>query len=124
MYLVDTSALIDIFVNRKGSEKIRLFLQDKEYSLSIISLYELQKVDQLDPKIMRFLNQSKILAITPESATISSEIFRNLRKKGEEINDADVLISGIALFHGLEIVTKDRDFEKISKVSKLKTHLF
>ena len=49
----------------------------------------------------------------------------NLMTAERSVNSLDVLIAGIAIANGAEkIVTGDKDFVEISKVSELKTLLY
>ena len=60
-----------------------------------------------------------------DAAEKSSEIMANLMTAGRSVNSLDVLISGIAIANGAEkIVTGDKDFIEISKVSELKTLIY
>ena len=60
-----------------------------------------------------------------DAAEKSSEIMANLMTAERSVNSLDVLIAGIAIANGAEkIVTGDKDFVEISKVSELKTLLY
>ncbi|BFI73059.1 hypothetical protein YN1_0460 [Nanoarchaeota archaeon] len=44
---------------------------------------------------------------------------------GKEINDFDILITGICLSNGIEeIWTKDKDFKEIENITDIKVQIF
>lgn len=66
---------------------------------------------------LEFANQNTILNLTEHSVTISSEIYAELRKQGQPIDDIDLLIAGIALSHDLVLATNNEShFKKIKKL--------
>ena len=68
----------------------------------------------------RFFSDTKILNMDRTSAEISSEIMSRLLALGIAVNAFDVLIAGIAVANGAEtLITRDRDFESIAKVTEL-----
>jgi tRNA(fMet)-specific endonuclease VapC len=52
-----------------------------------------------------FVKSNRILPLTEKSVAISSNIYAALRKKGNQLDDIDVLIAGVALAHDLVLVT-------------------
>ncbi len=48
-------------------------------------------------------------------------ISRALSKSGKPINLMDIMVAGRALAMGAAVITNDRDFERVNKVSELKT---
>ena len=116
MLLLDTSSLIDVFINRKGSEKIREYVRNKEYTVSSITVYELYKAKYLDQRLEHFLRNIDIVDFSFLPAEHASKIFITLKNNGISINEMDILIAGVATSHQLELITKDKDFEKIKKI--------
>lgn len=55
-----------------------------------------------------------------KSAEKSSEIMARLLLEEKIVNSLDVLISGIALANGIDIIASaDKDFDEISKITGL-----
>jgi tRNA(fMet)-specific endonuclease VapC len=64
-----------------------------------------------------YVSCNTVLPLTTSFATISADIYANLRNKGTPIDDIDILIVGIAIANNLIIVTNNlRDFEKIESL--------
>ena len=124
-FLIDTSALIDVIINRQGSKAIRSFVQDKEFFISAITVYELNKASTLDPQFEPLLLNSNILNLTPEHAKQASKLFKKLKETGSLANEMDIIIAGTAIQEDLILITKDRGFERMRDVVKeLKVQVF
>ena len=50
---------------------------------------------------------SQIVPLTDAAVVKASEIYAELRRRGEPIGDADTLIAASALLHGLSVVTNN-----------------
>jgi tRNA(fMet)-specific endonuclease VapC len=94
-----------------------------EYSairFSIITYYEvvsgLKHRDarkQLD-SFLEFAAQSTIHPLSVQVADRTAELYADLRKRGEPIDDIDLLIAGTALANGLVLITDNRrHFDRI-----------
>lgn len=55
----------------------------------------------------RFCAGSRIVPLTDEAVVRASAIYAELRRRGEPIGDADILIAATALVHGLALVTNN-----------------
>ena len=56
-----------------------------------------------------------MLPLTDEIVAKGADIFATLRKRGEIISDADILIAATAIVHSLVLVTNNLDhFQRIS----------
>lgn len=120
--LVDTDILSMYFrghskVTKNFNEYIDLY---GKINISIITYYEIVSgLKHRDAKkyldlFLSFANQNTVLNLTENSVTISAEIYANVRKEGQAIDDIDLLIAGIALSHNLEITTNNVvHFDKI-----------
>lgn len=125
--LVDTDILSMFFRNNPNvvpNFKKYLFQYEK-INLSIITYYEilsgLKHKDALKQMalFMEFVKHNTILPLTEDSVTISSGLYANLRKKGNPIDDIDILIAGVALSNNLAIVTNNEDHFKNIKGLKI-----
>ena len=73
----------------------------------------------------RFFSDIKILDLNLIAAERSGEIAGRLLSLGTAVNSVDVLIAGIAVANGAEtLITKDRDFESIAKVTELNIKIY
>lgn len=89
-------------------------------TLSILTYYEVvsglcyrDARKQLDA-FHRFIARNAVLPLTERSAALAAERYGQLRQRGTPVDDIDLLIAGIALEHGLVLVTRNRrHFERI-----------
>jgi tRNA(fMet)-specific endonuclease VapC len=64
-----------------------------------------------------FVKKNTLLHLTEQSVIISGDLYAQLRKKGNPIDDIDLLIAGIALENNLVLVTNNRKhFERITQL--------
>ena len=127
MIVFDTSALIDLF---RGKNEI-LQSVDDEMASTAVSYHEIyvgikrQKARAEERFFRRLFSDIKILDMDRASAERSSEIMSRLMTLGISVNAFDVLIAGIAESNGAEtIITRDKDFESIAKVTELNIKLY
>ncbi len=92
--------------------------------LSIITFYAIlsglkhrDANKQLD-LFLRFASQNHVINLSEKSVTISSELYAEQRKKGESIDDIDLLIAGIALANDFVLATNNvSHFKKIKSLT-------
>lgn len=89
-------------------------------TFSIINFYEiLSGLKHKSPPgkvdgFLQFSGSCRILPLTRESVEASSEIYAELRRGGDPIDDIDILIAGIALTNGLSVAThNEKHFGRI-----------
>jgi predicted nucleic acid-binding protein len=129
MMLLDTSALIELL---KGNPVITSAVRESEskgddVAFSSVSLFELlqsvyhRKQPQQERKIKAMAAQAFVLPLDVRAAEESAKIMGSLLRVGRPVNALDVLIAGTAAANGASVlVTSDRDFLEIEKVSDLK----
>ena len=114
--LVDTDILSFYF---KGDERVIEHFVDylKEFdqiNISIITYYEIlaglkfKKAEKQIRDFEEFANNNNIIYISEQSATISGDVYANLRIMGLTIGSSDILIAGIAIENGLTLVTNNQ----------------
>jgi tRNA(fMet)-specific endonuclease VapC len=122
MNILDTSFVVDLF---RGDEKVRGFL-DEESATTAVTYYEImsyrrrRKLKSEGAIFERFFTEVPVLPFNREAAEEASAITARLMDIGRPVNALDVLIAGIAVSNGAErLVTRDRDFLEIAKISDL-----
>jgi len=128
MIILDTSFLIDFF---RGKEETLHVITDTDVATTVITYYEIfsgifhKKAKKEEKFFRRFFSEIRILDLDMNSAEKSSEIMARLLKMGASVNALDVIIAGISVAHGAEtIVSKDRDFLEIAKVTELEAVIY
>jgi len=85
------------------------------FAFSIITRYEILrglKAKEATTQVQAFdqlCGACRILPLTDGVAVRAAEIYGALRRRGEPIGDADILIAASALEHGLVVVTNNED---------------
>jgi tRNA(fMet)-specific endonuclease VapC len=99
MIILDTSVIIDYFKDKKARKEEML--------------------------MRRFFSDIKILDFGIKASEESSEVMARLLSIGKTINTLDVLIAGIAITNGADkIVSRDKDFLEIGKVTGLEIEVY
>jgi hypothetical protein len=127
LIVLDTSALIDLF---RGGEEIQKALGG-DVASTAVNYHEIftgikhHKAKAEERFFRRFFSDIKILDLNLIAAERSSEIAGRLLAFGTIVNSVDVLIAGIAVANGAEtLITRDRDFESIAKVTELNMKVY
>ncbi len=123
--LVDTNILSFFF---RGQPQVVAEFETylKEYdtiNFSIITYYEIVsglKHRDAHNQLTLFLDfaaQNTIFPFTQKVADVAAEIYADLRKSGQAIDDIDLLIAGTAIANGLMLVTNNRKhFDRIAQL--------
>jgi tRNA(fMet)-specific endonuclease VapC len=123
--LIDTNILSFFFRNHSlVVERFQAYWKEHDkINISIITYYEIvsglkhRDAQKQLISFQEFVSYNTVLPLTISSATISADIYANLRNKGTPIDDIDILIAGIAIANDLIIVTNNiRDFGKIENL--------
>lgn len=119
-YLVDTDVVISYL---KGIKEIVVTLQDYEgkLALSVISQGELLEGIYGQPNegerledLENFLTGTIILEVNEDVVKKFAQIRSNLRRKGQLIDNFDLLIAATAIVNNLVLITGNKkDFERI-----------
>ena len=114
--LIDTN-IVSMFMRGHPVVKSCVAAYIKEYhrlNLSIITIYEaLSGLKHRDAKkqtasFKALVELSEVWPLTEQSVEASAEMYATLRKKGQAIDDIDLLIAGIAKANGFVVVTNNR----------------
>ena len=92
-------------------------------NLSVITYYEIisglkhRDAQKQLGQFLEFASQNTILSLTRKVEDIAAELYADLRKKGQPIDDIDLLIAGIAMANRLVVVTHNRKhFDRIAEL--------
>ena len=92
-------------------------------NLSILTYFEIvsglkhRDAQQRLERFIAFVKKNTLLYLTEQSVLISGDLYAQLRKTGNPIDDIDLLIAGIALENQLVLVTNNRKhFERIPQL--------
>ncbi|HIE23834.1 MAG TPA: type II toxin-antitoxin system VapC family toxin [Candidatus Korarchaeota archaeon] len=108
--MVDTDFLIDVERGKASLPKAQLFL-------SWISLYEFLR-GRKDFLIAKEKLEKVFIILLPSNEVLrkSVEIYRDLRSRGELIEERDLLVGATAISFGLPLLTKNRShYERLTR---------
>ena len=98
--------------------------------ISTVSMIELlhpiyhRKMERQEKEVKAFFHRLRVLPLDDSAAAESAKIMGGLLRIGEAVNALDVMIAGTAVANGADrMLTSDRDFESIAKVSQLKVEV-
>ena len=125
IYCVDTDILIEYFRgNKKIKKRINALSDEDSIGITWLSFYEFFKGISVSGKLkeesflQKLLDTSLILELSYESTKIGGEIYAFLKRKGQLINDADILIASIAKNYEAILVTNN--ISHFSRIEGLK----
>lgn len=128
MIVLDTSVLIDYFRGKNNSFD---FVSNSDATTTVITYHEIlsgikhRKAKKEEAFYRRFFSDIKILDLDLKAVEESSDIMARLLSQGRVVNTLDVLISGIAMTNGADkIVSRDKDFLEISRVTGLEIEIY
>ena len=121
MYLLDTSAVLELLYGTIKGEEIDKIIGDNITLTSSITVHEVAVGEYEDSlnEVLEFFNRIEVLPFDKEAALKSFLIERELSKRGAMINKSDIFIAGICQQHNLTLITLDRDFQKISSIKSI-----
>lgn len=124
--LLDTDILSDL-MRPPSNSAVNALAYEKEYgrfTFSIITRYEILrglKAKQATAQLAAFelaCKYSEILPLDDRTIVRAADIFADLKRRGELIGDADILIAATALENALVMVTNN--IKHFSKITGLK----
>jgi len=129
-YTLDTDIVIEVL---KGTATVveRMDALPIETSICItgLTVYELYKgvfsigERRREQDVEEFIENVEILQLDEDIERKAGEIYADLRKKGELISDADILIAAIVLANDSVLVTNNTDHFKRIKNLKIENWL-
>ena len=125
MVLVDTSVWIDLLRDTGGAKAatLRKVLDGDEAALTRFTELELLQgcADERSWLLMReYLDSQDYLEMSQASWAAAARIYVDLRRVGRTVRSPlDCCIAQIAIDHGVLLLHRDADFERIAGVSRL-----
>jgi len=126
--IFDTSIVLQVLKDRDFFEGLKEKIDD-DVKVTFITAYELLRGaayirlkhgrDYEYNLIRNFMEDVDVLPFTQKDSELSATIWARLRGRGYEVNDADIMISAIAIREQEKLITLDKDFEFIRDVTEL-----
>jgi predicted nucleic acid-binding protein len=132
LIVLDTSVAVGFLRGDKSavSSVEQTLHRTDSIGISTVSLFELlhplqhRKLGSQERVVRSFVHQLRLLSFDSDAAEESAKIMGSLLRIGQPVNALDVFIAGTAVANGVErIISKDRDYEKIARVSSLRVEL-
>jgi predicted nucleic acid-binding protein len=127
MVLVDTTVWIDFFAGRDESHVMtfqELIESEEDLSLCGVILAEALQGIRSDADFIitrQYFGDLIFLPMRQTTFVQAAEIYRSLRKKGVTIRKpVDCMIASVAIEYDIHLLHNDRDFNHISKHTKLR----
>lgn len=110
MYLLDSSFIIDFLNNRNGAVEVMSDLDHGLVSMGSICIAEvLEGLNGKKVKVFEdMINEIKVYDFTSEEAMVFAVIRRDLRERGELIDNMDLLIAATCIANNLTLVTGNK----------------
>lgn len=114
-WLLDTDILLEVLAqSRRVQQAARRYLIEHSYfSFSILTKYEVLRgfeVSGLAEQVAlfeRFCDNNSVAPLSNEAIAEAARIYARLRRNGELIGDADILIAATAIVNGFGVVTNN-----------------
>jgi predicted nucleic acid-binding protein len=127
MFLADTSVWVDYFrgVDSPHARRLDGALSGREglcvCGLVVTEILQGIADDAAHARVKRLLRFLPYLPMKRRTYVRAAQMYRALRRRGLRIrNTLDCLIGACAVEHRVAVLTRDRDFRAIAKVSRLR----
>ena len=120
MYVLDSSALIEILEGSPLAKKIEALIQDAPLVTTSICMHELlvgAHSEQEHFVLEHLFSNIRILDYTADAARASAHMMGALSETGTLINKMDILIAAICNVHDAHLLTLDKDFSMIKALN-------
>jgi tRNA(fMet)-specific endonuclease VapC len=127
--LLDTDTLSEVikrrdFMVRRHAEEY--LAAHGRFTFSIVTRYEVlrglkaKSATRQEADFERRCHRSEVLPLTDPIIVRAAEIYADLKRQGQLISDADILIAATALTHGLVLVTNNMThFQRVAGLKAL-----
>lgn len=132
MIAIDTTVAVDFLRGRERAvSAVKAALEASgSVGMATVSAFELlhpvyhRKLERQGREVRSFIRRLRLLPLDREASEESAKMMGSLLRLGQPVNALDVLIAGSAVAYGVEeLLSADRDFERIARVSDLKVRI-
>jgi len=123
MYLIDSDVLIDFLKAKKNAIKVLGKLKPNERCTSIICVGEILEglAEKQKGKFQKLTDLISVYDVNLKVMVKFSEIRKELRKKGNLIDNFDILIAATCVVYGLTLITNNlKHFERVEGLKILR----
>lgn len=121
MILLDSSAVVDLFLGTARGKKVKETIGQEPISVTSFSIHEvLIGVKEKEREIISdFFKSILIIPFDAAASYRSLELEISLRRKGKIMAKVDLFIASISLLHNLPLLTTDSDFREVEGLQVL-----
>ena len=118
MIILDSSAVIDLFLATPRGKKIKEAIGHELIGVTSITVHEvLIGVKEREKEVLDdFFRAITVLPFDADASYKSIKIQASLRKKGKIMATLNLFIASICLFHNLPLFTTDQDFKNVENL--------
>lgn len=125
-YVLDTNIVTAILKGNKQVKQrvMRVIMEGEEVFINCISYYEIKRgllaigaTSQLERFHSLCEKLGLILLDQQHVFDVAAETYSMLKRQGQIIGDADILIASLAKTRGLVLVTDDTDFKRVEDLA-------
>ncbi len=114
MFILDSSAVIDVIHGNERGAKVMQIVGDGKFYITSITVHEILLSEKDSAKAAEFAENSYVFNFGKESAKISANVEKTLRKTGKMINKGDIFIAAISIETNSTLVACDSDFKNVA----------
>ena len=114
MFILDSSAIIEIVHGTERGAKIMAIVGDEKFYITTLSVNEVLFSEKETEDVTEFIEKSYVFSFDKEAAKISVKIEKDLKKTGKMINKIDIFIAAISIQTNSTLVACDNDFKKVA----------
>ena len=118
MLFLDTSAVIELFKGNENGRKILDLINNDKVCITVFTVYELYfgiKDNELN-KLTEFFDSVEIVPFMFHAAKKAAGIKKELKNKGDIIEEIDILIAATCLYYKSKLITLDKDFKNVDNL--------
>jgi tRNA(fMet)-specific endonuclease VapC len=112
--LLEGDAALEALLSREARHELPVIVIG-EYRYGLVRSRRRRSLFALFDELIR---ESNVLSVGIETAAVYASVREALRAKGTPIPENDVWISALAIEHGLDIVSRDTDFDRVAGVRR------
>ncbi len=119
MYVLDSSAIIELLADTEKAKKIEEILGNNPIATTTIAYVEVISGIKGNAVVgaLEFFNSVIVLDFDLPAANESIWIEKELKQKGQLLGRNDLFIVGICKQNKLPLVTCDHDFERVKSIT-------